>query len=185
MQTRGPRSGPGSPGSLGPVSTANGDGLLDRTFFVSLVLKVADGLLETIGGALLLLVAPDQIRAAVRAATRGELAEDPGDLIANLLVRYTAELNVATTQFGALYLLAHGLVKVVLAGAVLRDKLWAYPWLIAFLVAFTGWQVYLLAMNVTLGLLLLTGFDVFIIILTAREYARHRALRAGRARDEA
>ena len=135
---------------------------------------------ERVTGVLLLLVTPDQIRAAVAAVTRGELAEDPIDLVANLLVRYANELNVSTTQFGAFYLLVHGLVKVLLAGAVLRDKIWAYPWLIAFLVAFIGWQTYELVAHFTVGLLLLTLFDLFIVYLTVREYARHRALRTGR-----
>lgn len=156
---------------------ATGDKLLDRTFFVSLIVKVLDGVVELIGGVLLLVVTPDQIRAAVAAITRGELAEDPHDLLANLLVRYAGELNVSATLFGAVYFLAHGLVKVLLAGAVLRDKIWAYPWLIAFLVAFIGWQGYELVVHFTVGLLLLTLFDAFIVYLTAREYARHKALR--------
>lgn len=159
---------------------ATGDKLLDRTFFVSLIVKVLDGVVELIGGVLLLVVTPDQIRAAVAAITRGEFAEDPHDLLANLLVRYAGELNVSATLFGAVYFLAHGLVKVLLAGAVLRDKIWAYPWLIAFLVAFIGWQGYELVVHFTVGLLLLTLFDAFIVYLTAREYARHKALRAGR-----
>ena len=162
------------------MDIAAGDKLLDRAFFVGLILKVLDGILELAGGVLLLLVTPDQIRAAVAAVTRGELAEDPIDLVANLLVRYANELNVSTTQFGAFYLLVHGLVKVLLAGAVLRDKIWAYPWLIAFLVAFIGWQTYELVAHFTVGLLLLTLFDLFIVYLTVREYARHRALRTGR-----
>jgi uncharacterized membrane protein len=29
--------------------------------------------------------------------------------------------------FGAVYLLAHGLVKVILAAALLKNRLWAYP----------------------------------------------------------
>jgi uncharacterized membrane protein len=32
----------------------------------------------------------------------------------------------------------HGLVKVELVVAVLRDELWAYPWLIGFVVALSG-----------------------------------------------
>ena len=35
--------------------------------------------------------------------------------------------------FGAVYLLTHGLVKVVLVVALLLNKLWAYPWMIGVL----------------------------------------------------
>jgi uncharacterized membrane protein len=159
------------------VRISTGDNLLDRTFFVSLILKGLDGVLELIGGAVLLLVTPSQIQAAVAAVTRGELAEDPNDLVANLLVRYAGQLNVDLTFFGAWYLLVHGVVKVLLVGAVLRDHLWAYPWLIGFLVAFIGFQSYELVVHYTWGLLLLTLFDIFIVYLTIREYKRHKARR--------
>lgn len=165
--------------------TARGDTLLDRTFFASLILKLLDGVVELASGFVLLLVTPDQIRRAAAAVTGGELAEDPHDLVANLLVRYASELSVSTTTFSAFHFLAHGAVKVLLAGAVLRNKLWAYPWLIAFLVAFLGWQAYQLVAHFTVGLLLLTLFDLLIVYLTAREYARQRALRAAHAPTDA
>jgi uncharacterized membrane protein len=157
------------------VRISSGDTLLDRTFFVSLIVKLADGVLELIGGAVLLMMTPGQIQTAVAAVTRGELAEDPNDLVANLLVRYAGQLNVSLTVFGAWYLLAHGVVKVLLVAAVLRDHLWAYPWLIGFLVAFIGFQSYELVVHYSWGLLLLTLFDMFIVYLTVREYRRHKA----------
>jgi uncharacterized membrane protein len=160
------------------VRIASGDKLLDRTFFVSLIVKLADGVLELVGGAVLLLMTPGQIQRAVAAVTRGELAEDPNDLVANLLVRYAGQLNVSLTVFGAWYLLVHGVVKVMLVAAVLRDHLWAYPWLIGFLVAFIGFQGYELVAHFSWGLVLLTVFDVFIVYLTVREYRRHKARRA-------
>jgi uncharacterized membrane protein len=160
------------------VRISSGDKLLDRTFFVSLIVKLADGVLELIGGAVLLVMTPGQIQTAVAAVTRGELAEDPNDLVANLLVRYAGQLNVSLTVFGAWYLLVHGVVKVLLVAAVLRDHLWAYPWLIGFLVAFIGFQGYELVVHYSWGLLLLTLFDVFIVYLTVREYRRHKARRA-------
>jgi uncharacterized membrane protein len=159
------------------VRISSGDRLLDRTFFVSLIVKLADGVLELVGGVVLLVLTPSQIQRAVAAVTRGELTEDPNDLVANLLVRYTGQLNVSLTVFGAWYLLVHGVVKVLLVAAVLRDHLWAYPWLIGFLVAFIGVQGYELVVHFSWGLLLLTVFDVFIVYLTVREYRRHKALR--------
>jgi uncharacterized membrane protein len=159
------------------VRISSGDRLLDRTFFVSLIVKLADGVLELVGGVVLLVLTPGQIQRAVAAVTRGELTEDPNDLVANLLVRYTGQLNVSLTVFGAWYLLVHGVVKVLLVAAVLRDHLWAYPWLIGFLVAFIGFQGYELVVHFSWGLLLLTVFDVFIVYLTVREYRRHKALR--------
>ena len=154
--------------------SSNRRSLLDKTFFVSLVLKGLDGAVELIAGVTLLFVSPAQIEAVTRALARPELREDPHDPIANALVHYAGGLSVSTTLFGAVYLLTHGLVKVILVVAVLRDKLWAYPWLIGFLVAFIGYQGYELIHHFTWGLAALTAFDIFIVVLTVREYRLHR-----------
>ncbi len=149
--------------------------LLDRTFRVSLILKGLDGVLELIGGILLLVVTPRQIVDLVRFLTQHELAQDPHDFLANSLVHLSSNLSGSATLFGAIYLLLHGLVKIVLVWAVLKDKLWAYPWMIAFLLVFIIYQGYRIAVAFSWGLVLLTAFDIFIVWITAREYRIHRA----------
>ena len=148
--------------------------LLDRTFQVSLILKGLDGVLELIGGVLLLLVSPAQLGSVARFLTQHELSEDPHDLIANLLVHYAGTLTVSASLFGAVYLLLHGLVKIVLVWAVLKDKLWAYPWMVAFLLVFIAYQGYQLVVGFTIGMALLTAFDIFIVFLTIHEYRAHK-----------
>jgi uncharacterized membrane protein len=156
--------------------------LLDRTFFVGLVLKGLDGVLELIGGILLLVVSPRQIDAFAQFLTQHELSEDPHDLIANALVQATGSLNLSLSLFGAIYLLLHGLVKVVLVWAVLNDRLWAYPWMIAFLLVFIAYQSYQVAVSFSWGLTLLTAFDILIVYLTRREYRINRRRRSTSAR---
>ena len=111
---------------------------LDRVFEVGILLKGLDGLLELIGGVLLLLITPADINGIVRALTQHELSEDPRDVIASWLLRTADGLTGPGLLFGAAYLLVHGIVKVVLVVALLRNKLWAYPWLIAVLLLFIG-----------------------------------------------
>jgi uncharacterized membrane protein len=151
--------------------------LLDRTFEVGIILKGLDGLLELIGGALLLAVAPATINQIVGALTQHELSEDPRDVIATHLLDLSQGLTGPAVRFAAAYLLLHGIVKVVLVVALLRNKLWAYPWMIAFLVAFIGYQLYRIALDATLGLTALTVFDAIIVWLTWREYQKQRAAR--------
>jgi uncharacterized membrane protein len=154
--------------------------VLDRVFVVSLILKGIDGVLELIGGVLLLVIPADKIGTFVRTITQHELAEDPDDLIANAIRHVANGLSVSATLFGAIYLLLHGIVKVVLVWAVLRDHLWAYPWMIGFLLVFIGYQCYQLVAGFSWGLLALTLFDAFIVWLTWREYGIHRAARQSR-----
>lgn len=153
--------------------------ILDWTFQIGLVLKGLDGALELIGGLLLLVMTPDQISSLLRALTQHELSEDPEDLIAGLLVHFANTLTVSVSLISAVYLLLHGLVKVVLVWAVLSNHLWAYPWMIAFLLFFIIFQAYQLWTAFSWAIFWLTVFDVFIVWLTWREYRSHRALRSG------
>jgi uncharacterized membrane protein len=148
--------------------------LLDRTFRVSLILKGLDGVLEVIGGVMLLIISPRQIGSIARFLTQHELSEDPHDVIANSLLHLTSSLSVSASLFGAAYLFLHGLVKIVLVWAVLKDKLWAYPWMIGFLLVFIVYQSYQIAVGFSWSLTLLTVFDIFIVYLTWREYWIHR-----------
>lgn len=152
---------------------------VDRVFRVSLWLKGADGVLELLGGLLLLVVPPDALGSLVGWLTRHELSEDPNDFIANFLLGQAANLSKSATLFGALYLISHGIVKLVLVVAVLREKLWAYPWMIAFLIVFIVYQVYRLTLTPSVWLILLTIFDAFIVVLTRIEYRRLRAALSG------
>jgi uncharacterized membrane protein len=149
---------------------------LDKTFKIGLVLKGLDGVLEVIGGILLLFLTPAAIQHLVRVLTAHELSEDPHDLIARYLLHTTAHLHHGTTLFGAVYLLSHGIAKIVLVALVLRDKLWAYPWLIGLLLAFIAYQLYqITAVHFSAGLALLTVFDAALVWLTWREYRAKRA----------
>ncbi len=157
------------------VEASTGTTPLDKVFKISVALKGLDGVLELVGGILLLLVSPAQMASMVHFLTQHELSEDPHDLVATTLVHWAGTMTVSATLFGAVYLLLHGLVKVVLVWAVLRDKLWAYPWMIAFLLVFITYQVYRLLVAFTWGMVLLTAFDIFIVWLTWHEYRAHRA----------
>ena len=150
---------------------------LDRVFEVGIVLKGLNGLLELTGGVLLLLITPAEFNGIVRALTQHELSEDPRDVIASWLLRTADGLTGPGLLFGAAYLLIHGIVKVVLVAALLRNKLWAYPWLIAVLLLFIVYQAYQIALTPAAGLIALTVFDIAIVTLTVREYQRQRTTR--------
>jgi uncharacterized membrane protein len=141
-----------------------------------MVLKGADGVLELVGGILLLFLAPATIQHDVRALVAHELSQDPHDFIATHLLHSVTHLSRSTTLFGAVYLLSHGAAKVILVALVLRDKLWAYPWMMALLGAFIVYQVYrITVVKFSFGLAALTIFDMVLVWLTWREYrARHR-----------
>lgn len=147
---------------------------LDRLFEIGIILKGLDGLLETIGGLLLLVVTPTTINQLAAALTQHELSEDPHDFIANHLLGYTHGLTGSAVTFAAVYLLLHGITKIVLVAALLRNQIWAYPWMIGFLLIFIGYQLYRIVLSPTLALRALTIFDAFIAWLTWREWRKQR-----------
>lgn len=147
---------------------------LDRVFAVGIIGKGLNGAVELLGGLLLLFVTPDRIRQLAASWTYGELSEDPQDVIATYLLHTADGLTGSAVLFGAAYLLAHGVVKVVLVVALLMNKLWAYPWMIVVLGLFIGYQLYRIVLSPTAGLIGLTVFDVIIVVLTWREYQQQR-----------
>ncbi len=143
-----------------------------------MLLKAADGVLEIVAGTLLLIVNPSTIDRIARRLTAHELSEDPHDRIAHFILHATNHLSSGATVFAAVYLLSHGVSKVVLVALVLRDKLWAYPCLIALLGVFIAYQLYVLIfVRYSWSLTALTVFDVLLVWLTWREYQVKRARR--------
>jgi len=153
---------------------------LDKTFTVTLVVKGLDGFLELVGGVLLLVVAPDTLERWTRSLTQHELARDPNDFVARHLLRVTSNLH-HTQLFGAVYLLSHGVAKLVIIVGLLRREQWAYPVAFVFLGGFVIYQIYRLTYDPGPGLALLTAFDLFVIWLTWREYRRVKANARSRA----
>ena len=159
------------------MSVFRPQGWLDRVFAVGIVAKGLDGAVELVGGVLLLLVTPARIQQLAASWTHAELSEDPHDLIANHLLHTADGLTGSAVLLGALYLLAHGLVKVVLVVALLLNRLWAYPWMIVVLLLFVAYQLYRIVLDPTAGLVWLTSFDVAVVALTWREHHEQRRRR--------
>jgi uncharacterized membrane protein len=143
---------------------------LDRLFEIEIIAKGLDGAAELVGGLLLLFVTPGLINHLVASLTQGELSKDPHDFVTSYLLHTANGLTGQAVLFDAIYLLAHGTVKVVLVIALLLNKLWAYPWMIFVRLLFTGYQLYRIVLDPTAGLIALTVFDALVVALTWREY---------------
>jgi len=150
------------------------EGLVTQAFDISVILKGLDGVLEILGGLVLLIVPPSDIRALLIWITGKELSEDPNDFIATRIVRLAHMLSVSAYNFTIAYLLIHGFVKVFLVVMLLRRHLWAYPTAIAVFSAFGVYQIYQFTFSHSILLLALTVLDVVVVALTVWEYTRLR-----------
>jgi uncharacterized membrane protein len=147
---------------------------LHRAFRVGVWIKGIDGFFELVGGLLFLAVPHDAVGRVVMVLTQHELGEDPHDVVATALRAAAGRLTADMQIFAALYLLAHGVVKVFLAIELLRGRRWAYLPAIIFLCLFISYQVYRLTVHWSVLLLLLACLDAVITALIAKEYAASR-----------
>lgn len=154
--------------------------LLHRLFRWGVILKGVDGLVEIASGLTFLLATRSVLQKIVVHLTKAELIEDPNDFFANYLVHAFHGFSLSTQHFSGLYLLAHGLIKMFLVVALLREKLWAFPTGGAFLALFMGYQIFRLTQTHSLLLGLLTVSDLLILFLIWHEY---RVLKATLAEE--
>jgi hypothetical protein len=82
----------------------------------------AHAVLESIGGIARALVGTKTITTLVDAPTQEELLENPNDLIATQLHAFPQGFSVESQHFFAFYLLAHGLVTLLLVEGLLKEK---------------------------------------------------------------
>src|SRR6266849_1616120 len=88
------------------------------------------------------------------------------------LLRLSERFSADTQFFAAMYLLVHGVVKVLLVWALFRAKLWAYPAAIVVFAAFGVYQMYRYFLSPSFAMIALTVLDVVVIVLTWMEYLR-------------
>jgi len=150
--------------------------LLLESFRVGISLKGLHALIESVGGILLLTIPPETINRLLMAVLEPELSRNPHDFVARWLLHVATHVAGSGQNFAAWYLISHGVVKLVLVIALLRNRLWAYPLMIAMLGTFICYQSYRFALTRSLWMVLLTIFDLVVLVLTWLEYGEQRAL---------
>jgi uncharacterized membrane protein len=144
--------------------------LLDKTYEIGIIIKGVDGVLELIGGVLVLSLSPATINGITRFLIEHPLQANQHGLIATHVSKAGAHLAAGHNLFAAAFLLTHGIVKVVLVTCLLLNKMWAYPWALAALSLFLVYQFYVLITKPTFGMVFLTILDIIIIGLVYREW---------------
>jgi uncharacterized membrane protein len=159
------------------------DKALHVGFEIGLLLKGIDGILEIIGGILMLFITPDRLSRLVVFLTQHELSVDPNDIVANLLIKWSSQYTAGIQHFGFVYLETHGIVKLVLIMFLYRKSLWSYPLSIIFLLLFIVYQMHRYAYTHSVWLIVLSVLDIVMVYLTWREYAAISGKRKPARRD--
>lgn len=141
----------------------------DKVFEGGIIIKGVTGALEFLAGFLLFFVHPSQIHNFITLITQRELIEDPHDVVANSLLGWTNGLTDGMATFLIIYLWIHAAIKLVAVIGILRNQSWAYPFSLITLGLLMLYQVYEIILRHSIGMMLLTIFDVFILWLIWRE----------------
>jgi uncharacterized membrane protein len=157
------------------ASAARRETRIHRVFEIGLVLKGIHSVLELIGGILLLTVSRRHMLHIANVLTQEDLLRDRNDRIADYVVKVAHDLSTSAKTFAAIYLLSHGLIKLVLIIEILRKRYWAYPAFILALAALITYQSYKLLHGLSIGLAVLTVMDAVVLVLTWHEYRVVRA----------
>lgn len=139
-------------------------------FETSILVKGVDATLEILASVMLFILGTGGVTSIVASLTYEELSEDPRDLIANYFLKSSKELTNGALHFGELYLLVHGLVKMILVIALLRKKIAAFPIAIVVFGLFVIYQLYRFSYSHSISMVLFSIFDIIVVILTTLEY---------------
>jgi uncharacterized membrane protein len=144
--------------------------ILHDSFRVGITLKGLDGLLETMTGLLLLVARPEFLAHIVQSIGNSNWLWDINGYVADHLLQASERLSSGGKLFAAVFLLAHGLAKVIMVVGLWFDKMWAYPLLMGVTSAFIVFQMHRFERTHSATMLIFSAFDALVIYLTWREY---------------
>lgn len=143
---------------------------LRNAYRVGIAVKGFDGVVELLAG-LALWIFPSALTAALAPLLPKVAGDHPiRNFVAYWAGRMDQELSAGSHTFVVLFLLAHGVVKVVLVYCLMKEYHWVYPYGIAVLALFTIYQAYVLVTTPSWGVAAFTVLDVVIIYLVWREW---------------
>ena len=116
--------------------------LLHGLYKFSVIIKGIDGILEIIGGFLLIFFSPLAMTRTVLFLGRTELVENSRRPLINFIYHMASGLSLHRRYFYSLLFLHHGAVKLFLVSELVKNKLWAYPTTMAIFTLFALYQTF-------------------------------------------
>ncbi|AGT07873.1 DUF2127 domain-containing protein [Paracoccus aminophilus] len=144
--------------------------MLHWVFEASVLLKGIFASFETLFGVLLL--TPLSLRALHFLQDTGlhRAIADPDDRLAHFLTHHLNGMGREHLHFWAIYMIGHGLVKLCVVVALMKEWYSAFPFAMLVLAGFIGWQMLDWWHTGSIVMVALSAFDAFIIWLTWREW---------------
>ena len=143
-------------------------------FRIGIILKGAIAVGELAIGCAFALFDYATLKQIAFALSGDELSESPRDLVWNYVVQALHGFTTTPQSIWAFIFLSHGIIKIFLIIALLRDKLWAYPASAVVFTLFIVYQCYQLSLTPSFILWIITILDIVVVGLIIHEYRRRR-----------
>lgn len=135
-------------------------------FLISILLKGIISVVEVISGIAILFVPS----AGLYAAASSFIALLPLGSLGTHILEQIGSYTPDTALFVAAYLFIRGIIKAFLIGALLLNKLWAYPSLLLVMAGLVLYQIYQIATTGSIIVIGITVFDLIVMFFVWREY---------------
>jgi uncharacterized membrane protein len=141
-------------------------------FRIGILVKALDGFLEMCAGVFLYFVSYSAINGLLFSIFHQEITETPRDVFWAYLINEWHSIALSGHSFWGVLFIAHGLTKLALSAALLKNYVWAYPTAAVVFTLFVIYELISVIHQPSLFLWLITIFDVIVIGLILHEY-RH------------
>lgn len=142
----------------------------ELVYRIGVAVKGFDGLVELLAG-LILWLFPHALEHLLRPLAVVVGGHHPvRNFLGYWAGRMDHELSGGSHEFVIIFLIGHGVVKLVLVYCLFREYHWVYPYALVVLGLFTAYQVYVLIKTPSIGMVLFTILDVVIMWLVWREW---------------
>ncbi len=154
------------------MKALNKDNLITIGFYGGLAVKAVNAVIEFISGFLMLILSHDMLNRLIWFAAVYELREDPKDILMNYFIKLGNNLSISAQHAAALYMLLHGITKLLVIWLLLKRKLWAYPVSIVVFSLFIAYEAYSYVIGQSLLMLFMIVIDLAIVAVVFLEYKR-------------
>jgi uncharacterized membrane protein len=141
-------------------------------FRIGILVKAVDGFIEACGGIFFYFAGYTTINSVLFSVFHEEIAESPRDAFWQFFINEWHSISLSSNSFWGLLFFAHGVIKLALSVALLKNYLWAYPTAATVFTLFVGYEIYSLTNHPSLFLWCITIFDTLVVGLIVNEY-RH------------
>jgi uncharacterized membrane protein len=147
---------------------------IHQVFLVSLAIKAVDALLELVAALLVAVLDAEALQHTALVIAGKHLGTHPHDRVFLWFATVAANFSIEAKTFAAIYLASHGIVKLLLVIGLWRNQAWAYPVSLIVFAGFIVYQLYRFTFTHSAFLIVLTVFDLVVMVLVWHEWRQRR-----------